>query len=73
MNLTKEAELQEPKKIKFSDKKWINSYLKEHFGENVNFDYDEKMLKLCDNEVLNHPKFISLLKKFRFWILPSLF
>lgn len=72
-NITKESQEQQPKKIKPSDKKWIKDYVKEHFGESVNFVYEERMLKLCDNSVLNDPKFLTLLQKFQFWILPSLF
>lgn len=72
-NITKETEDITPKTVKFKDKKWINAYLKEHFGEEVNFDYEEKTLKLCNNEIINHPKFISLLCKFKFFIQPSLF
>jgi len=73
MNIHKESEEITPKLVKYKDKKWINAYLKEHFGEEVNFDYEEKTLKLCNNEILSHPKFITLLTKFKFFVQPSLF
>lgn len=65
-----------PQKIKKSDEKWIRKYIDENFnsGGNVDvvLDFNERTLKLYNNELLTHPKFISLLQKFKFYVQPSL-
>lgn len=62
-----------PKKITNKDKKWIDGYVKEHFKGNVVFNYNERSLLLYNNDVLTDVKFLNLLTKFKFNIIPSLF
>jgi hypothetical protein len=62
-----------PKKITNKDKKWINDYLKEHFGPDAVFDYNERSVKLYDNDILIKPEFLHLLSKFKVIVIPSLF
>lgn len=66
----KQKSIKEPKN---NDYKKISDYLKEHFGELCSYDKKEKIVYLCDNNILGTPEFIELLKKYKFYVQPSLF
>lgn len=76
MNITEEGKDTKQttiKKPEQRDSTKIVKYLKEHFGELCNYDYESKTIYLCDNDVLGTPAFIELLKKYKVFIQPSLF
>lgn len=51
----------------------IAKFLKENWGELVNYDKKEKTVYLCDNSIMGDPKFVELLKTWKLFIQPSLF
>jgi hypothetical protein len=67
---TKQRTIKEPKK---HDSTKIVAYLKQHWGEYANYEKETKTVFLCDNSILGQPAFVELMKKYKFFIQPSLF
>lgn len=67
---TREKSIKEPKTLGSTE---IVKYLKLHWGELCNYDKKEKTIYLCDNSILADPAFISLLKRWKVYVQPSLF
>lgn len=71
-NITNEG-IASPKIPTIRDKKTINDVLKDNFGHEASYNHEEKTIYLCNNDILNHKEFVSLLTKYKVFINPSLF